>query len=121
MKKFILALTFMVLLGDARAFADTQTFAAYGAATLGGKSAMNVGTSVAFPGFTLITSGCSLQLDAPGYFSATNYEMFGNQGDLTRFHHPPDFVRHQPSQLRGFPRRTRHHYRLRGRRHHGSG
>lgn len=83
MKKFILALTFMVLLGDARAFADTQTFTAYGAATLGGKSVLNVGTSVAFPGFTLITSGFSLQLDAPGYYGATNYEMLGNFGDLT--------------------------------------
>jgi len=53
MKKFILARTFMVLLGDARAFADTQTFTAYGVATLGGKSAMNVGTSLAFPGLAI--------------------------------------------------------------------
>jgi hypothetical protein len=83
MKKFVLALTFMVLLGRARAFADTQTFNAYGAATDPGKAAMNVGTSVAFPGFTLSTSGFSLQLDPPGYFGAPNYEMLGNQGDLT--------------------------------------
>ncbi len=84
MKKFLLALTFMVLLGDARAFADTQTFTAYGAVVLPDQgTAADVGTSVAFPGFTLVTSGVSLQVDAPGYFGATNYEMLGNQGDLT--------------------------------------
>jgi PEP-CTERM motif len=34
MKKFVLALTFTVLLGNARTLADTQTFNAYGAAML---------------------------------------------------------------------------------------
>lgn len=83
MRKFVLALTFLFLLASAPAFADTQTFKAYGAAVLGGKKAKNVGTSVTFPGFTLHTSGFSLQVDAPGYFGATNYEMLGNLGDLT--------------------------------------
>ena len=83
MKKFVLAMTFMVLLCNARVLADTQTFNAYGAATDSGKTAVNVETSVAFPGFTLDTSGFSLQLDPPGWYGATNYELLGNQGDLT--------------------------------------
>ncbi|HEY1469340.1 MAG TPA: hypothetical protein VGF61_09865 [Candidatus Acidoferrum sp.] len=85
MKKFVLALMFTVLLGNARALADTtQTFNAYGAAILPNQgTAANVGTSVVFPGFTLFTNGPSLQVDSPGYFGATNYELLGNQGDLT--------------------------------------
>jgi hypothetical protein len=84
MKKFVLALTFMVLLGNARAFADTtQTFNAYGAALLPNQGAAKIdGLSVAFPGFTLYTTGL-LQLDSPGFDGATNYELLGNQGDLT--------------------------------------
>ena len=83
MKKFVLALTFTVLLASTQTLADTQTFHAYGVATDAGKTALNVGTSVAFPGFTLDTSGFSLQLDPPGWFGAPNYELLGNQGDLT--------------------------------------
>ena len=83
MKKLVLAFTFTVLLGNTPAFADTQTFNAYGAKTDSGKAALNVGTSLAFPGFTLDTSGFSLQLDPPGWFGAPNYELLGNQGDLT--------------------------------------
>jgi hypothetical protein len=85
MKKFVLALTFMVVLGNERAFADTtQTFNAYGAAILPMQGAAIIdGTSVAFPGFTLYAAGGSVQLDSPGYFGATNYEMLGDQGDLT--------------------------------------
>ena len=85
MKKFVLALTFTVLLGNARALADTQTFNAYGAAMLPEQGAsMNIAPSVAFPGFTLYTTGIGLvQLDSPELDGATNYEMLGNQGDLT--------------------------------------
>jgi hypothetical protein len=84
MKKFVLALTFMVLLGNARAFADTtQTFNAYGAALLPNQGAAILdGSSVAFPGFTLYTNGV-LQLDSPGYYGATNYELLAVGGDLT--------------------------------------
>jgi hypothetical protein len=84
MKKFVLALTFMVLLGNARAFADTtQTFNAYGAALLPNQGAATLdGSSVAFPGFTLYTNGV-LQLDSPGYYGATNYELLAVGGDLT--------------------------------------
>ena len=87
MKKFVLALTFMVLLGNARAFADTtQTFNAYGAALLPNQGAAILdGSSVAFPGFTLYTTGpySSVQLDSPGYYGATNYELLAVRGDLT--------------------------------------
>jgi hypothetical protein len=85
MKKFVLALTFTVLLGNARALADTQTFNAYGAAMLPEQGAsMNIAPSVAFPGFTLYTTGIGLvQLDSPELDGATNYELLGNQGDLT--------------------------------------
>jgi hypothetical protein len=84
MKKFVLALTFMVLLGNTRAFADTtQTFNAYGAALLPNQGAAILdGGSVAFPGFTLYTTGV-LQLDSPGYYGATNYELLAVGGDLT--------------------------------------
>jgi PEP-CTERM motif len=83
MKKFVLALTFTVLLGNARALADTQTFHTYGAAMLPEQEAsMNIGPSVAFPGFTLYTTGV-VQLDSPEFYGATNYELLGNQGDLT--------------------------------------
>jgi PEP-CTERM motif-containing protein len=83
MKKFVLALTFTVLLGNARTLADTQTFNAYGAAMLPEQGAsMNIAPSVAFPGFTLYTTGL-VQLDSPELDGATNYELLGNQGDLT--------------------------------------
>lgn len=87
MKKFVLALTFTVLLGNTRAFADTtQTFNAYGAALLPNQgAAMLDGSSVAFPGFTLYATGpySSVQLDSPGYYGATNYELLAVRGDLT--------------------------------------
>jgi hypothetical protein len=86
MKKFVLALTFMVLLGNARAFADTtQTFNAYGAALLPNQGAAIFDpSSVAFPGFTLYTTGpYPVQLDSPGYYGATNYELLAVRGDLT--------------------------------------
>ena len=83
MKKFVLALTFTVLLGNGRALADTQTFNAYGAAILPGQRvSMNIAPSVAFPGFTLYSTGL-VQLDSPELVGATNYELLGNQGDLT--------------------------------------
>ena len=87
MKKLVLALTFTVLLGNARAFADTtQTFNAYGAALLHNQgAAMLDGSSLAFPGFTLYATGpySSVQLDSPGYYGATNYELLAVRGDLT--------------------------------------
>lgn len=83
MKKFVLALTFTVLLGNARALADTQTFNAYGASILPEQGVpMNITPSVAFPGFTLYSTGL-VQLDSPAFDGATNYELLGNQGDLT--------------------------------------
>jgi hypothetical protein len=83
MKKFVLALTFTVLLGNARALADTQTFNAYGASILPEQGVpMNIAPSVAFPGFTLYSTGL-VQLDSPAFDGATNYELLGNQGDLT--------------------------------------
>ena len=83
MKKFVLALTFTVLLGNACALADTQTFHAYGAARLPEPGvSMNIAPSVAFPGFTLYTRGV-VQLDSPEFDGATNDELLGNQGDLT--------------------------------------
>jgi hypothetical protein len=83
MKKFVLALTFTVLLGSAGALADTQTFHAYGAAMFPEQRAlMNIGPSVSFPGFTLYSTDL-VQLDSPGFDGATTYELLGNQGDLT--------------------------------------
>jgi hypothetical protein len=83
MKKFVLALTFTVLLGNVRALADTQTFNAYGAAMLPEQGAsMNIAPSVAFPGFTLYTSGV-VQFDSPEFDGATNYELLGNPEVLT--------------------------------------
>jgi hypothetical protein len=83
MKKFVVALTFTVLVGNARALADTQTFNAYGAAMLPEQGvAMNIAPSVAFPGFTLYTTGL-VQLDSPEFDGATNYELLENQGELT--------------------------------------
>jgi hypothetical protein len=83
MKKFVLALTFTVLLGNSRALADTQTFNAYGAAILPEHGvSMNIAPSVAFPGFTLYSTGL-VQLDSPELDGATNYALLGNQGDLT--------------------------------------
>lgn len=103
MKKFALAFMFTVLLGNSQAFADSQTFNAYGKATDTGKSALNVGTSVAFPGFTLDTSGFSLQLDPPGWFGAPNYELLGNQGDLTiDFTVPQTFFSIRLRDFKGF-------------------
>jgi hypothetical protein len=70
MKKFVLALAFMVLLGNARAFADTtQTFNAYGAALLPNQGAAILdGSSVAFPALRCIPLAfilqCSLTLQA---------------------------------------------------------
>jgi len=83
MKKLVLAITFLAVLGSGRTLAETQNFNAYGLATDTTKAALNVGTSLNFPGFTLDTSGFSLQLDPPGWFGAPNYELLGNQGDLT--------------------------------------
>ena len=84
MKKFVLAFTFTVLLGNTQTFADTQTFNAYGTAILPDRGAsIPDGTSVAFPGFTLQSDSGFVQLDSPGYYGATNYEMLGTYGDLT--------------------------------------
>ena len=53
MKKFVLALTFTVLLGNARALADTQTFNAYGAAMLPEQGAsMNIAEYRPFGGIS---------------------------------------------------------------------
>jgi hypothetical protein len=83
MKKFVVALTLTVLLGNARVLADTQTFHAYGAAMLPEQGvSMNIAPSVAFPGFTLYADGLE-QLDSPEFDGATNDELLGNQGDLT--------------------------------------
>ena len=43
---------------------------------------MNIAPSVAFPGFALYSTGL-VQLDSPAFDGATNYELLGNQGDLT--------------------------------------
>ena len=80
MKRFIVALTFVLAAFSVSAFADTQNFNAYGAGTgLGLGEAEWIGaSSLAFPAFTLNTTGANgLQLDAPGYFGATNYELLG--------------------------------------------
>jgi hypothetical protein len=79
MEKFVAALTFVMALCSVPAFATTQDFNAYGAGTgLGYGNAEWIGSpSLAFPGFTLNSTGSSLQLDAPGYFGATNYELLG--------------------------------------------
>ena len=84
MKKLVLAITFLTVLTTGRTFADTQAFTAYGSSMLSVRGTNSiVGTSVAFHDFTLYTTGYALQLDSPGYFGATNYEMLGDQGDLT--------------------------------------
>jgi hypothetical protein len=67
-------------------FATTVDFNAYGAASgLGyGDAEWLYVDSLTFPGFTLSTAGSQygLQLDAPGYYGAVNYELLG-EGDLT--------------------------------------
>jgi hypothetical protein len=62
--------------------AVTQDFSAYGAASgLPDGQAEVLGlNSLAFPGFTLSTPGGQLQLDAPGYYGAVNYELLGVDG-----------------------------------------
>lgn len=82
----LLMLSLGLALSGVTAFATTQDFNAYGASTgLGLGQAENLGFStLAFPGFTLVAGGSiGLQLDAPEYFGAVNYELLGNQGDLT--------------------------------------
>lgn len=87
MKKLgvLLSLSLMLALSGTAAFATTQDFNAYGISTgLGFGQAENLGfTTLAFPDFTLSTNAPTLQLDAPGYFGALNYELLGNGGDLT--------------------------------------
>ena len=82
----LLMLSFALALSSVSMFATTQDFNAYGISTgLCGGCAENLGfSSLAFPGFTLTAGGSiGLQLDAPGYFNAANYELLGNRGDLT--------------------------------------
>jgi hypothetical protein len=43
---------------------------------------MNIAPSVAFPGFTVYTTGL-VQLDSPELDGATNYDLLGNHGNLT--------------------------------------
>jgi hypothetical protein len=89
MKKFVVALTFVLAVFSVPAFADTQDFNAYGAGRgLPYWGAEDLGiTSLAFPAFTLNAAGGTfptLQLDAPGYYGAINYELLaGYGGDLT--------------------------------------
>lgn len=63
------------------AFATTtQDFNAYGAGTgLGAGNAEGVASPLTFPDFVLSSTG-GLQLDAPGYYGAVNYELLGAPG-----------------------------------------
>jgi hypothetical protein len=66
----------------------TQDFNAYGASTgLPNVQAGWVGSpSLTFPGFTLSTTGVyGLQLDAPGYYGAVNYELLGENALTVTF------------------------------------
>jgi hypothetical protein len=88
MRKFVvlLLLSFALALSSVSMCATTQDFNAYGVASgLGAGQAEDLGIfSLAFPGFTLTAGGSTgLQLDAPGYFGALNYELLTNGGDLT--------------------------------------
>jgi hypothetical protein len=81
----VLVLLALALSGVALS-ATTQDFNDYGASTgLGFGQAENLGFfTLAFPGFTLVAGGSTgLQLDAPQYFGAVNYELLSNGGDLT--------------------------------------
>lgn len=80
MRKLVILLTLVLALFSVSAFATTQDFNAFGTGTgLGFGQAENLGyTSLAFPDFTLNTIAYTLQLDAPGYFGASAYELLGN-------------------------------------------
>jgi hypothetical protein len=80
MRTFLLRSLVALALFSVSLYAATVDFNAYGAASgLGYGQAKFVGTSsLVFPGFTLSTTGNGgIQLDAPGYFGATNYELLG--------------------------------------------
>ncbi|MGH9605052.1 MAG: hypothetical protein ACRD3N_05070 [Terracidiphilus sp.] len=79
-----LVLAFSGIAALATAQDPTQNFNAYGASTgLGVAGAEDVSAnSLTFPGFTL-SSGDFLQLDAPGYYGAVNYELLANDSPLT--------------------------------------
>lgn len=86
MKTLVLTLAVALALFSAPLSATTVDFNAYGAAYPGlasGNTTLTGLNSLAFPGFTLsTTSAAGLQLDAPGYYGATNYEILSS-GDLT--------------------------------------
>jgi hypothetical protein len=79
MQAFFLRPVIALALFSVSLCAATVDFNAYGAASgLGYGGVEPTGTnSLVFPGFTLSTSSSNLQLDAPGYFGATNYELLG--------------------------------------------
>jgi hypothetical protein len=84
MKKFAIALSVAAMLSSLPMFATTQNFNSYGASSglPPGDAEILVGvTSLAFPGFTLATSD-ELQLDAPGYYGAVNYELLSGNAPL---------------------------------------
>jgi hypothetical protein len=83
MKKLVLALSVAGMLSSLPMFAATQNFNAYGISTglcCGSAEILTV-TSIAFPGFTL-SSANALQLDAPGYYGAPNYELLSGGAPL---------------------------------------
>ena len=83
MRTFLLRSVATLALFGISLCAATVDFNAFGAASgLTDGNAEWLGTnSLVFPGFTLSATG-QLQLDAPGYYGATNYELVGT-GALT--------------------------------------
>jgi hypothetical protein len=86
MRTFFLTSVVVLALFSVPMSAGTVDFSAYGAASglCSGCAEWTYVNSLAFTGFTLSTAGSpnGLQLDAPGYYGATNYELLG-QVDLT--------------------------------------
>lgn len=79
---FIAAVIFALAAYSVPGFAFTQDFNAYGTAT--GPGGIDA-SSVVFADFTLSTSGPSLQVDAPGYYGAANYELLGSPDLIINF------------------------------------
>ena len=86
MRKFFLTSVVVLALFSVPMSAGTVDFRAYGAASglCSGCAEWTHVNSLAFTGFTLSTAGSpdGFQLDAPGYYGATSYELVG-EGDLT--------------------------------------
>jgi hypothetical protein len=85
MKTFFFTAVVVLALFSVPMSAGTVDFNAYGATTgLAPGTAEVLGTnSLAFPGFTLSANSGELQLDAPGYYGAVNYELLADDSNLT--------------------------------------